>query len=89
MNGVSNYVRERAYSRVSEFVHDHGDAIAMAFSKNSPVKMNEIRIPSEIVAYLSSVDLPAPRKPQMIVRGTLTASGSAIGCGSCSMSVLC
>jgi hypothetical protein len=59
------------YRGVAKLIHDDSDAVTMSLSQYSSkgllVYVNDAW---HIMYYLSRVDFPAPKKPQIIVRGT-------------------
>ena len=80
---------------VAEFVHDDSDAIAVLFGEDASWGGGLISGKyggAGDEAHLRRVDFPAPRKPQIMVRGTLLFAkalvSSSAGGTSCSMSVL-
>ncbi len=62
------------YSCVPKFVHDNCNAVSMVLSEDAPKKpqpfQNLRKGFDDNETHFRSVDLPAPRNPEIIVRGT-------------------
>ena len=79
------------YCCISELVHYNCDAVSMSFCQNTSFTQ---QYPSadnwrnkHYFANLSNVDFPAPRNPQMIVKGTREGDSEMISVASVSVLV--
>lgn len=79
---TASVTEDITHCSIPEFIHYNGDAIPMSFGQNSPDLGLSCKANLGGSTYLSNVDFPAPKKPQMMVRGT------RLGSVGCSMSVL-
>lgn len=71
-------VKRKTHCCITKLIHNHGDAVAMLFREDVPAipdKWIASHTQVDIIAHLRSVDFPAPRNPQMIVRGTRDLAG--------------
>lgn len=64
----------QTHGGVGELIHDDGNAVPMSLGQYPPIaywsKLTQYAT-SATSTYLSRVDLPAPRNPHMMVKGTL------------------
>jgi hypothetical protein len=65
--------QEKPYCSVSKLIHDDGYPIPMLFCQNPPLRqsISKWAFVSPIAeTHLSKVDFPAPKNPQIMVKGT-------------------
>ena len=83
-----NYI---AYCCISELVHYNCNAVSMSFCQNtslhSNIRQRTIGKIKGIFTNLSNVDFPAPRNPQMMVKGTREGDSGMVSVASVSILV--